>query len=174
HADSWSWRRPFRDRCQPREFVRRDIQTIPWLPCERRCSTGFWVSQLVPIWAKDLNVGFANINAKAEGTEARPAFREAFQRRRCLVAVDGFYEWAKTSTGKQPYAIAVADRSLMGLAGLCENWRSPAGEWVRSFAIITTMPNELCAELHNRMPVVLKARNLAGLARRGARRYIRA
>jgi putative SOS response-associated peptidase YedK len=111
---------------------------------------------LVPFWAKDLNVGFANINAKAEGIENRPAFREAFQRRRCLVPVDSFYEWKKTGTGKQPYAIGLADRGLMALAGLWENWRSPAGEWIRSFAIITITPNELCAELHNRMPVVLK------------------
>ena len=111
---------------------------------------------LVPFWAKDINVGFANINAKAEGIETKPAFREAFQRRRCLVPVDGFYEWKKTGTSKQPYAIALADQRLMALAGLWENWRSPAGEWVRSFAIITTTPNELCAELHNRMPVVLK------------------
>src|SRR6202035_5045517 len=110
----------------------------------------------VPFWAKDIKVGFANINAKAEGIENRPAFREAFQRRRCLVPVDGFYEWKKTGTGKQPYAIALADRGLMALDGLCENWRSPAAEWVRSFAVITTTPNELCAELHNRMPVVLK------------------
>ena len=111
---------------------------------------------LVPFWAKDLNVGFANINAKAEGVENRPAFREAFRRRRCLVPVDNFYEWKKTATGKQPYAIALSDRGLMALAGLWENWRSPAGEWVRTFAIITTAPNELCAELHNRMPAVLK------------------
>ena len=63
----------------------------------------------------------------------------------------------KTATGKQPYAVALAERGLMALAGLWENWRSPAGEWVRSFAIITTTPNELCAKLHNRMPVALKA-----------------
>ncbi|HKM70115.1 MAG TPA: SOS response-associated peptidase [Stellaceae bacterium] len=111
---------------------------------------------LVPFWAKDIKVGFSNINAKAEGIEGKPAFREAFQRRRCLVPVDNFYEWKKTATGKQPYAIALADRRLMALAGLWETWRSPAGERVRSFAIITTTPNELCAELHNRMPVVLK------------------
>jgi putative SOS response-associated peptidase YedK len=72
------------------------------------------------------------------------------------VPVDNFYEWAKTGTGKQPYAIALADRRLMALAGLWETWRSPAGERIRSFAIATTTPNELCAELHNRMPVVLK------------------
>ena len=70
--------------------------------------------------------------------------------------VDNFYEWKKTATGKQPYAIALADQEIMALAGLWENWRSPAGEWVRSFAIITTTPNKLCAELHNRMPVVLR------------------
>jgi putative SOS response-associated peptidase YedK len=114
---------------------------------------------LVPLWAKDLKVGFANINAKAEGIEGKPAFRKAYQRRRCLVPVDNFYEWKKTATGKQPYAIALADRGLMALAGLWENWRSPAGEWVRSFAIITTTPNELCAELHDRMPVILARDN---------------
>ena len=70
--------------------------------------------------------------------------------------VDNFYEWAKTETGKQPFAIALADRGLMALAGLWENWKSPEGEWMRSFAIITTTPNELCGRLHNRMPVVLK------------------
>jgi putative SOS response-associated peptidase YedK len=110
---------------------------------------------LVPFWAKDLRVGFSNINAKAEGIEGKSAFREAFQRRRCLVPVDSFYEWKKTASGKQPYAFALADRGLMALAGLWENWRSPAGEWVRSFAVITTTPNALCAELHDRMPVVL-------------------
>ena len=109
----------------------------------------------MPFWAKDLKVGFANINAKAEGIETRPAFREAFQRRRCLVPVDNFYEWQKTAAGKRPYAISLANRGLMALAGLWENWCSPVGEWMRSFAIITCPPNELCAELHNRMPVVL-------------------
>ena len=92
----------------------------------------------------------------AARVENRPAFRKAFERRRCLVPVDNFYEWKKTERGKQPYAIALADRGIMALAGLWENWHSPTGEWVRSFAIITTTPNELCAELHNRMPVVLK------------------
>jgi putative SOS response-associated peptidase YedK len=110
---------------------------------------------LVPFWAKDIKVGFANINAKAEGVETKPAFREAFRQRRCLVPVDSFYEWKKTASGKQPYAIALADQKLMALAGLWESWRSPAGERVRSFAIVTTQPNQLCAELHNRMPVIL-------------------
>ena len=133
----------------PLPIVRRDVKAG-----QLRLDVMRW--GLVPYWAKDIKVGFANINAKAEGIENKPAFREAFQRRRCLVPVDNYYDWQKTASGKQPYAIALADRGLMALAGLWETWRSPAGERVSSFAIITTTPNELCARLHNRMPVVLK------------------
>jgi len=111
---------------------------------------------LIPYWAKDIKIGFSTINARAEEVDTKPAFREAFQRRRCLVPLDNFYEWKKTETGKQPYAIALADRRLMATAGLWETWRSPQGERIRSFTIVTTKPNELCAELHNRMPAVLK------------------
>jgi putative SOS response-associated peptidase YedK len=110
---------------------------------------------LVPFWARDIKVGFANINAKAEGIEKKPAFRETFRQRRCLVPVDNFYEWQKTPTGKQPYAIGLKGGGLMALAGLWETWRSPEGERARTFAIITTEPNELCARLHNRMPAIL-------------------
>jgi putative SOS response-associated peptidase YedK len=111
---------------------------------------------LVPFWAKDIKVGFANINAKAEGIENKPAFREAFRQRRCLVPVDNLYEWKKVDGGKQPYAIGLKGGGLMALAGLWETWRAPSsGERVRSFAIVTTEPNELYAALHNRMPVVL-------------------
>src|ERR1700758_4491465 len=87
---------------------------------------------LIPYRAKDIKVGFANINAKAEGIESKPAFGKAFERRRCLVPVDNFYEWKKTATGKQPYAIALADRGLMALAGLWENWHSPASGYAAS------------------------------------------
>ena len=111
---------------------------------------------LVPFWAKDIKVGFANINAKAEGIENKPAFREAFRQRRCLVPVDNFY---RMEEGRRRQA-ALRDRlkggGLMALAGLWETWRAPSsGERVRSFAIVTTEPNDLCAALHNRMPVVL-------------------
>ena len=111
---------------------------------------------LVPYWAKDVKVSFANINAMAETVDTKPAFKTAFAKRRCLVPIEAFYEWKKLGpTEKQPYAIALADRDIMALAGLWENWKSPAGEWVRSFTIVTTMPNELCAPIHNRMPVIL-------------------
>ena len=68
---------------------------------------------LLSYWAKDLKAGFANINAKAEGIATKPTFRDAFQRRRCLVPVDNFYEWEKVGSGKPPSAIALADRSLI-------------------------------------------------------------
>jgi putative SOS response-associated peptidase YedK len=112
---------------------------------------------LVPYWAKDIKIGFSTINAMAETVDSKPVFREAFQRRRCIVPVDSFYEWKKLDTKiKQPYAIALADRSLMALAGLWETWKSRANnETIRSFTIVTTIPNALCADLHNRMPVIL-------------------
>jgi len=110
---------------------------------------------LVPFWAKDIKVGFSNINAKAETVDTRPAFREAFTRRRCLVPFDCFYEWKKLGKEREPYAVALADRRLMAMGGLWETWRSPAGERVRSFTIVTTAPNALLAELHDRMPVLL-------------------
>ena len=81
---------------------------------------------LIPHWTNDINVGFANINAKAEGIENRQAFRDAFERRLCIVPVNNFYEWKKTAIGKQPYAVALAHGGLMALASLWENWRSPA------------------------------------------------
>lgn len=112
---------------------------------------------LVPFWAKDIKIGFSTINAMAETVDKKPVFREAFKRRRCIVPVDNFYEWKKLGPKeKQPYAIALADRSPMALAGLWETWTSRVNtETIRSFTIITTTPNALCAEVHNRMPVIL-------------------
>lgn len=110
---------------------------------------------LVPFWAKDAKIGYSTFNAKAEGIEGKPAFREAFRRRRCLVPFDSFYEWKKVGKARQPYAIARADRYLMALAGLWDLWRSPEGETLRSFTIITTAANALLAPLHERMPVIL-------------------
>ena len=114
---------------------------------------------LVPYWAKDIKIGYSTINAKAEGIDTRPAFREPFQRRRCLVPLDSFYEWKKLGKDRQPYAVALSDRRLMAMAGLWDSWRSPDGERVRSFTIITTEPNELLAPLHDRMPVILAPEN---------------
>ena len=112
---------------------------------------------LIPYWAKDASIGARCINAMAETVATKPAFRDAFARgQRCIVPVDGFYEWKKISTGKQPYAIVGADGLPLALAGLWERWKERAtGETVQTFTIITTVPNELCAPIHDRMPVIL-------------------
>lgn len=132
------------------------LPIVRYDPAARQRSLDLMRWGLVPYWAKDIKIGFSTINAMAETVAAKPVFREAFKRRRCLVPVDNFYEWKKLDTKtRQPYAIALADRSIMALAGLWESWRSPAGETLRSFTIVTTTANELCAPIHNRMPAIL-------------------
>ena len=110
---------------------------------------------LVPLWAKDLSMGARCINARAESAADRPAFRDAFERRRCLVPTDGFFEWEKKGKVKQPWRIGPAEDGLMALAGLWERWRAPDGGVVRTYAVVTTEANELVAPLHDRMPAVI-------------------
>jgi putative SOS response-associated peptidase YedK len=93
---------------------------------------------LIPFCAKDEKIGFSTINARAEEVDTKPAFREPFRQRRCLVPVENFYEWQKTGKGKQPYAVGLKRGGLMALAGLWDTWRSSAEERIRSFTIITT------------------------------------
>jgi putative SOS response-associated peptidase YedK len=86
----------------------------------------------------------------AETVRSKPMFREAYRKRRCIVPVEGFFEWQATKGGKQPYAIAMKNGAPFGLAGLWENWKDPAsGDWVRTFTIITVPSNELIARIHN-------------------------
>ena len=111
---------------------------------------------LLPFWAKDVKLSYSTFNARAEEIDKKPAFREAFARRRCLVALDSFYEWKQVGPReKQPYAIALKSGHPMAMAGLWERWRSPANETVLSATIVTCAPNTPLAELHNRMPVIL-------------------
>jgi putative SOS response-associated peptidase YedK len=97
-------------------------------------------------------------NAKCETVCKLPTFHEAYLKRRCIAPVDGFFDWKaiKGQKTKQPYAIAMKDGAPFGLAGIWENWKEPAsGDWIRTFAIITTDANELVADFHDRMPVIL-------------------
>ena len=113
---------------------------------------------LIPYWCQDPKGGRRPINAKCETVRDLPTFRDAYRRRRCIVPVDGFFEWKaiKGQKAKQPYAIAMKDGSPFGLGGLWENWKEPAsGEWIRTFAVMTTDANELVAEIHDRMPLIL-------------------
>src|SRR5690242_18354613 len=113
---------------------------------------------LIPYWCTDPNGGRKPINAKCETVRDLPTFRDAYRLRRCVVPVDGFFEWKaiKGQKAKQPYAIAMKDGTPFGIAGIWENWKDPSsGEWTRTFAIITTDANSLVAEIHDRMPAIL-------------------
>jgi putative SOS response-associated peptidase YedK len=114
---------------------------------------------LIPHWCQDPKGGRRPINAKAESIARLPMFKDAYARRRCIVPVDGFFEWRaiRGARAKQPYAVAMKDGSPFGLAGLWENWRNPTtGEWERTFVIITVPSNELVGQIHNRMPAILE------------------
>jgi putative SOS response-associated peptidase YedK len=100
------------------------------------------------------------INARMEGIEVKPAFRKAFARRRCLIPADGFYEWKKTPRGKQPYYYQLSDGGPFAFGGLWERWEDhKAGQEIDSCTIITTPANELLAEVHDRMPLILDPRD---------------
>ena len=114
---------------------------------------------LIPSWAKDPQIGNRMINARAETLADKPSFKNAYKRRRCLVLADGFYEW-KQETGsktKTPMYIRLASGEPFAFAGLWESWHGPEDSHVLSCTIITTTPNELLAQIHNRMPVILPA-----------------
>ncbi len=110
---------------------------------------------LVPHFTKDLKEARKPINARAESVATSSTFRGAFAARRCIVPAGLFYEWQKVGTAKQPYAIAQADPAPLAFGGIWEGWRSPSGEVLRTFAIITTAANREMRELHDRMPLVL-------------------
>ncbi|MBW7474149.1 SOS response-associated peptidase [Paenibacillus oenotherae] len=111
---------------------------------------------LIPAWAKDASYGSKMLNARAETVWSKPAFEGLVRRKRCIIPADGFYEWKKTSTGKQPMRIALRTREVFSMAGLYDTWTMPDGSKLSTCTIITTEPNELMAPIHNRMPVILK------------------
>ena len=136
---------------------------------------------LIPRWADDLGIGQRMINARSESLQERPAFRDAFRQRRCLLPADGFYEWVeeevaravpsdpqaslfgdaqepaviKTTVVKQPYHIRRLDGRPFAFAGLWDAWTSPEGHAVESCTVVTTEPNDLLRPIHDRMPVIL-------------------
>lgn len=110
---------------------------------------------LIPFWAKDEKIGSKLINARAESVAERPAFRTSMKDKRCLVPTTGFYEWKDTGKGKQPYLARKKNEKLFAMAGLYDQWKDHDGKDVLSFTIITTSANDLMADIHDRMPVVL-------------------
>jgi putative SOS response-associated peptidase YedK len=126
---------------------------------------------LIPSWADDASIGNRRINARAETVDEKRSFRAAYENRRCLVLADGFYEWAETNDGKQPYRVALDGGEPFAMAGLWERWQPPQKqtglnefgedhpdtetEAVETFTIVTTEPNAVVEPLHDRMAVVL-------------------
>ena len=110
---------------------------------------------LIPFWAKDPGIGNRMINARSETASEKPSFRNAIKKRRCLVVADGFYEWKKMAEGpKQPFHIRMKGGRPFAFAGLWEHWEGE-GEVIDSCTLLTTRPNPLTAEVHDRMPVIL-------------------
>ncbi|MGQ3411109.1 SOS response-associated peptidase [Natrinema sp. LN54] len=126
---------------------------------------------LVPSWADDDSGGL--INARAESVDEKPSFEAAYDRRRCLVPADGFYEWVETDDGKRPYRVTFEDDRVFAMAGLWERWEPETTQTgldafgggvaddaesgpLETFTIITTEPNDLVSELHHRMAVILE------------------
>lgn len=110
---------------------------------------------LVNVWAKDAKRAAQQINARAETLHSSNAFREAFEKRRCIVPADGFYEWEGAGASRRPIWFHRENGGLLYLAGLYESWQPEPEQWQRTFTIVTTEPNNLIAPIHNRMPVVL-------------------
>ena len=111
---------------------------------------------LIPPWADDLRIAGRTFNARAETITTSPMFRDAFRKRRCLVPVDGFYEWRRSGKDRTPFTIFDPGGLPLALAGLWTGRQDPeTGEWMRTFTIITTRPNEFMARIHDRMPVVI-------------------
>ena len=128
----------------------QDIPVIVQQDGLRRLETRQW--GLIPFWAK---VPKPMINARAETASEKPAFRQAFRKRRCLIPASGFFEWAKEDGKKQPYFICLKDKSPMAFAGLWEEWSAPDGKNVKTCAILTVEANSFLQFIHHRMPVIL-------------------
>ncbi len=114
---------------------------------------------LVPFWAKEPTIGSRMINARSESVAEKPAFRNSFKKRRCLILADGYYEWQKVGAKKQPYLIHRADDRPFAMAGLWDTW-SKSDPPLESCTIITTSANSITRNVHDRMPVILEEADL--------------
>jgi putative SOS response-associated peptidase YedK len=134
----------------------QQVLTIRFNPETRQRSLNALQWGLIPSWAIGPKIAYKTVNARVETIDTAPSYREAFNKRRCLIPADGFYEWQKVVGGKIPYSIGMRDDAPFVFAGLWEGWKDPATQvWLRTCTIITGEPNELVAQIHSRMPVIL-------------------
>ena len=133
---------------QPVVTVRRELGTKT-----RKFTTMRW--GLIPSWTKDMSIGTRTLNARSETVATRLAFRDSILTKRCLIPADGFYEWRKVGSLKQPYCFEVGEGGLFALAGLWDQWKSPEGQIIERCTVLTTTPNSVVADMHDRMPVIV-------------------
>lgn len=132
----------------------QDVPAVRLENGERRLVMLRW--GLVPAWSKEMASSAPLINARGESVADKPSFRTAFRLRRCLVPVDGFYEWKAMGKGpKQPAHIHLKQGGLFALAGVWENWKAPDGAIIESMALVTTSANATLQAVHDRMPVIV-------------------
>jgi len=133
-------------------------QTLPVLISRRgQRALGPMRWGLVPRWAKDARGATRAINARMETLAEKPSFRDALRLRRCVVPADGFYEWRAGARGQRlPLRFQVEGGALFGFAGLWDVWRTPSGDKLATFTIVTVPPNQLVAPIHDRMPAILE------------------
>lgn len=124
---------------------------------EREFSQVRW--GLIPSWAQDAGVGHKIINARSETVADKPAFRDSFRARRCLIPADGFYEWKRSKEAKQPFHFGMLDDSAFAFAGIWDSWNDGRGNSLETCSILTTAPNSLLVDVHDRMPVILEPEN---------------
>jgi putative SOS response-associated peptidase YedK len=110
---------------------------------------------LVPPWSKDTKIGYKMINARAETVDEKVSFKQPFMKKRCLILSDGFYEWKKQKNEKEPYRFFMKDQRPFAFAGLWERW-DKGEKPLYTCTIITTSPNRLTKDVHDRMPVILQ------------------
>lgn len=110
---------------------------------------------LIPYWAKEISIGNKLINARIETIDQKPAFKNSFLKRRCLVPSDGYYEWMKINGRKQPLRIVSSGKEIFSFAGIWDRWNNPEGATIYSFSILTTSPIDSISHIHNRMPLIL-------------------
>jgi putative SOS response-associated peptidase YedK len=130
-------------------------QKLPVITNDHPAKLSFFQWGLIPYWAKDPIIGSRNINTRSETISEKPSFKSAYKNRRCLIPANGFYEWQKDSD-HTPYRIFLKDEKLFAFAGIWETWKDAENRIINSFSIITTNANSLVADIHNRMPVILK------------------
>ena len=129
-------------------------QNLAVISCDAPDTLNYFRWGLIPSWAKEPSLGNKLINARAETVLEKPSFKNAFRNRRCLVPATGFFEWKRTPD-KTPFHIGLKHGSPFCFAGLWDQWVSGDGEIIRTFTIITTSPNKLMENIHDRMPVIL-------------------